>query len=196
MFWKSVYFRLTFTVPYSPENRNQETRLLNNILLTFKKVQMKTIRTASLCALFALSALVSSGQDQKIPINEPDYNKPRLFNSLPDQIPVTSTLLDNLISSPVGRNSRISLAADETVPFQGEVVSVASKYNNTMQSVVIRSDSYEGASLTVTRVTAADGTVKYTGRIISFKHGDLFVLETRDGQLMLVKKNYYEVVNE
>lgn len=157
---------------------------------------MKTIRTAMLCALFALTGIASTAQENRIPLNEPDYNKPKLFAGLPDQIPVSADHLNNLINSPAGRNTRIALSADEQLAFQGDVVSVASKYNNTIQSVVIRSDSLAGASLTITKITATDGSVKYTGRMISFKHGDVYVLETKDGQLLFVKKNYYEVINE
>lgn len=157
---------------------------------------MKTIRTTMLCVVFALSAFVSNSQEQKIPLNEPDNNKPRLFTSLPDKIPVTITNIDNILSAPVGRNSQFRLSDDNTLQFAGEVVSTASKYNNTIQSVVIRSDIFNGARLTISKITNADGSIRYSGRIISFKHGDLYELENQDGQLVLVKKNYYELVNE
>jgi hypothetical protein len=157
---------------------------------------MKNIRTTMLCVVFALSATASYSQEQKIPLNEPDYNKPRMFTNLPDKIPVTITNIDNMLSAPVGKNSQFRLSEDNSLQFAGEVVSTASKYNNTIQSVVIRSDAFNGARLTVSKITNTDGSIRYTGRIISFKHGDLYELESQDGQLVLVKKNYYELVNE
>jgi hypothetical protein len=157
---------------------------------------MKNIRTTMLCVVFALSATVSYSQEQKIPLNEPDNNKPRLFTNLPAKIPVTITNIDNMLSTPVGKNSQFRLSEDNSLQFAGEVVSTASKYNNTIQSVVIRSDAFNGARLTVSKITNTDGSIRYTGRIISFKHGDLYELENQDGQLVLVKKNYYELVNE
>jgi RecB family endonuclease NucS len=42
-----------------------------------------------------------------------------------------------------------------------------------------------------------DGTVKYNGRLMTdFQHGDLFVLQQKDGGFALVKKNFYDVINE
>lgn len=157
---------------------------------------MKNYRTTMLCVVFALSASLAYSQEQKIPLNEPDYNKPRLFSTMPDKIPVTITNIDNMLSAPVGKNSQFRLSEDNSMQFAGEVVSTASKYNNTIQSVVIRSDAFNGARLTVSKITNTDGSIRYTGRIISFKHGDLYELENHDGQLVLVKKNYYELVNE
>lgn len=157
---------------------------------------MKNIRTTMLCAVLALSTLVSNSQESKIPLNEPDQNKPRLFSGLPDKIPVNPGNIDNILSAPVGRNSHFRLSDDNTLQFPGEVVSTASKYNNSIQSIVIRSDSFNGARLTISKITNPDGSIRYSGRIISFKHGDLYELENLDGQLVLVKKNYYELVNE
>ena len=157
---------------------------------------MKTFRATMLCVVLTLSAIVSNSQEQKIPLNEPDQNKPRLFSNLPDKIPVTLTNIDNILSAPVGRNSQFRLSEDNTLQFAGEVVSTASKYNNSIQSVVIRSDDFNGARLTISKITNPDGSIRYSGRIISFKHGDLYELENQDGQLVLVKKNYYELLNE
>lgn len=50
---------------------------------------MKTIRTTVLCVCITLYNLSSFAQEQKILINEPDYNKPKLFSHLPDKIPVS-----------------------------------------------------------------------------------------------------------
>ncbi len=157
---------------------------------------MKNLRTTMLCIVFALSATVSHSQEQKIPLNEPDNNRPRLFTNLPDKILVPIANIDNMLSAPVGKNSQFRLSEDNTLQFAGEVVSTASKYNNTIQSVVIRSEAFNGARLTVSKITNSDGSIRYSGRIISFKHGDLYELENHEGQLLLVKKNYYELVNE
>ena len=149
-----------------------------------------------LCIVLVLSGYAATSQETKIPLNEPDNNKPRLFSSLPDRIPVTISNVDNILLAPVGRSSQFRLSEDNSLQFAGEVISAASKYNNSMQSVVIRSDDFNGARLTITKITKPDGSIRYTGRIISFKHGDLYVLENQDGALVLVKKKYTEVVNE
>lgn len=158
---------------------------------------MKTIRTSLLWISITLCSLSGYAQENKVPLNEPDYNRPKLFNGMPDRIPVTLDKLDELIAMPVGRStSTFRFAEKSGFQFNGEVVSAASKYNNTMNSVVVRSADFNGATLTISRVVNPDGSIAYRGRIISFKHGDLYELQTVNGQLQLVKKDYYELVNE
>lgn len=157
---------------------------------------MKNIRTTVLCVCITLYSLSSFAQEQKIPINEPDYNKPKLFSNLPDKIPVSVEKINEIITSPVGRTSGFRLSEISDFQFDGEVVSTASKYGNSIQSVVIRSGTYEGARLTISKITNVDGSISYTGRIISFKHGDLYELQNQNGQLILVKRNFYDLVNE
>ncbi len=84
------------------------------------------------------------------------------------------------------------------MPFklEGQVVSVVSKYNNSIQSVVINTSNFNGARLTFSRIKKQDGSVIYSGRIVSFEHGDLFQLINKDGEFVLVKRNFNELVNE
>ena len=157
---------------------------------------MKSLRTAVLCAGIALASLGSYAQEKPVPINEPDYNKPKLFAGLPDKIQLNVADISDLFNAPVGRTTNLKLADDTRFQFEGEVVSAGSKFQNTLQSMVIRSTNYNGARFTLSRITNPDGTVTYRGRIISFQHGDLYELENQNGQYMLVKKNFYDLVNE
>jgi hypothetical protein len=50
--------------------------------------------------------------------------------------------------------------------------------------------------LTISRTTHTDGTITYAGRLMSFQRGDLYELQTRDGNLVLVKRKFNELVNE
>lgn len=157
---------------------------------------MKNLRTAVLCAGLALCSLGSYAQEKPALVNEPDYNKPKLFTGLPDQVQLNTEDLGNLFNAQLGRGTSLQLSDDNQFRFEGEVVSSGSKYQNTLQSVVIRSTNFNGANLTVSRVTNADGSVVYRGRIISWAHGDLYELQQRDGKYLLVKRNFYDLVNE
>ena len=166
---------------------------------------MKNLRTTFLCVMTLLSTLFTVAQDNKIPINEPDHNKPRLFDALPSRIPVSIIELNAILEAPVGRNASITLGEATGMRFdgevvsvatQGEVVSTASQNDVQVQSVVIRSRNYNGARLTLSRIRKADGTTAFAGRIISFQHGDLYELKNESGTLVLVKRNYHELVNE
>jgi hypothetical protein len=153
---------------------------------------MKYLQLPGFCLLVLFSCATASAQN-KIPVNEPDLNKPKLFTNLPDKIPVDISLLQSLLTTETGKKVSLRLAANAR-NFDGEVVSKAD--DNRIQSVVIRSGNFNGATFTLSSSTQPNGTVKFTGRIISFQHGDLYVLENQNDQYILVKKNFYDLINE
>lgn len=158
---------------------------------------MKNLRTAAVCLSVLLGSLCSSAQTgETVPINEPNYNRVLLFQDKPAELPLSKELFTSLLSAPVGRTVSVSLSEETGFRFEGEVVSAVSKYNNTIQSVVLRSSNFHGARLTLTKTTAADGSISYSGRLLSMQHGDLYELKTAGTELLLVKKKFYDLVNE
>jgi len=171
--------------------------LINNILLTFKKVKMKNLRTTVLCAICIIISICSKAQNEKkIPINEPDLNRPKLFSNFPDKIPVSVDDLNNLFNQSVGRPSGLKQSNGNEFQFEGEVISSSDARDTKVQSVVLRSTNFNGATLSITKTINEDGSESFKGRIISFKHADLYELQKIDNQFVLVKRNYYDLVNE
>ena len=156
---------------------------------------MKTNQILVLGLLLLATAFNANAQDPTIPLNEPNYNKPRIFNTMPDRIEITPEKLNQLIATPNGQAANIAFNA-QAGEIDGDVISAVSKYNNTIQSVVIRCADFDGARLTLSKVNMPDGTTKYTGRIISIRHGDLYQLIQEDAGWVLVKKNFYDLINE
>ena len=154
---------------------------------------MKNLLQQGLCLLLIFTCATTSAQN-KIPVNEPDQNRPKLFTNLPDKIPVDINTLQTLISSETGKNVSLRLGANELSNFAGQVVSKAD--DNTIHSVVIRSANFNGATLTLSSSAQPNGTVKFTGRIISFQHGDAYELQNQNNQNLLIKKNFYDLINE
>ena len=159
---------------------------------------MKNLRTYVLCTCITACSLYSAAQEQKLIINEPNYNKPRVFNNLPEVIPVSIDKLNDLVNSKTGTSISTTFSTDaKTAPFEGQVVSAVSKYDDKLQMVFIKSSDYNGATLYISKVTTDDGVIKYNGRLMSnFQQGDLYVLQQKDGGFALVKKNFYDVINE
>jgi hypothetical protein len=158
---------------------------------------MKNLRTLVLCTCLMLFSLFSTAQVPNVPINEPNYNKPRLFDNLPAVIPISIGKLNSLLNSNLGTNINTTLSTDAvSAPFQGNVVSVSRNDDSRIQSVTIKSTNYNGATLSISRVTADDRTITYNGRLMSFQHGDLYLLQQKDNGFILVKKNFYDLVNE
>lgn len=158
---------------------------------------MKNLKLMGLALSMLMCCATISAQKQS-PVNEPDMNRPKLFNHLPDRIAIDVTELKSLVSgtNATGRDASVRFSNEKFSSFRGRVVSTASRDNNNVKSIVLRSDDFNGASFTVSAITQADGSVKYAGRIISFRHADMYVLENTNGGYYLVKKNFYEVVSE
>jgi hypothetical protein len=156
---------------------------------------MKLQLLPGICLSLLLICATTSAQE-KIQVNEPDLNKPKLFNTLPEKIPVHILDLQALINTGAGKEVSLALERNTSTGFSGKIVSVASKYNNNIRSVVIRSSNFNGATFTLSSSILANGTVKFTGRIISLQHGDLYELQEQDNQYILIKKNYHDLINE
>lgn len=157
---------------------------------------MKSLRTSVLSVCVTLCSLCSFAQTEKIPLNEPNTNKPKLFAGMPETIQVSASKLSSLLGTETGAKTAMEISTD--FKFEGQVVSTAIQANDNLQkSIVLRSSNFSGAQLTLSRVVDPEnGRVTYSGRILSMQHGDLYVLQNENGQYSFVKKDFYTLVNE
>jgi len=155
---------------------------------------MKVLKTGALFMLLYAFALSSAAQNNRFPLPEPDYNKPKLFDDLPSKLPVDVKLFESLLDLPEGQP--ISFNLTKGVHFQGKVVSKSDPKDPDVKSIVIRSSNRVGAAFTFARVRNEDGSFSYQGRILSHKHGDAFEIQLIDGQFILTKTQYYDLLNE
>ena len=153
---------------------------------------MKNLVKGVICLSLFFICLECNAQTP--PVREPDMNRPTLFQNLPNKISCRINDLSALLESEIGKPVSFSFA--ENLNFQGVVSSVASKFDNTLLSVVIRSTNFSGAALSFSRITKENGTYAYVGRIISFQHGDAYEIGLENGQYYFVKKGFYDLVNE
>ena len=154
---------------------------------------MKHLIQGTLCLLILCIYTVVSAQKITLPY-EPDHKRPKLFQDIPDRVLVTASALRPLLDLKTGQPANISLS-DKFI-FKGTVASMASKYSNTIKSIVIKLTDRAGASLTLSQITNPDGSINYRGRIVSFQHGDCFELKTEKGQYILVKRNFEDMIND
>ncbi len=152
---------------------------------------MKNLQSGSITLLFTLICLVSAAQNS--PVNEP-VDKPKLFQDLPERLPVQTSALESFLNKPIGQGAAIQLGNQFVL--QGQIVSAANKFNNSVQSSVIRSSNREGACFSFTKVVNQDGTIIWKGRIISMMHGDGYEIVNENGQYYLQKRDFYEMMNE
>ena len=153
---------------------------------------MKNLAKGIICLSLFFICLQSNAQTP--PVREPDMNRPSLFQNLPNKISCRINDLSALLESEVGKPVSFSFVTN--LNFQGVISSVASKFDNTLLSVVVRSTNFPGAALSFSRITKEDGTFSYVGRIISFQHGDAYEISLENGEYYFVKKGFYDLVNE
>lgn len=154
---------------------------------------MKTFKTIAFTALFGLSYFYSSAQE-KIPVNEPDYNKPKLFEDLPQKMNLTISDMESLFDLTVGTPVMAKLT--KSFPFKGTIVSKSGTSESAVRSIVIKSTTRKDAVLTFTKIKNQDGSFIYRGRIISKESIDAYEIVKENDQYVLEKKNYYEMVRE
>jgi len=140
----------------------------------------------------SLCSVAQSVQNRSVSVNEPDYNKPKLFGDLPDSINFDPTYFSALFNTQVGQSVTLSDIPGFTI--SGQVVSKADGQNSA--SVVVRLANRPGARLIFTKLTGANNSIKYLGRIISLKHGDSYEIVSENDQYYLKKKTINELVTE
>jgi len=153
---------------------------------------MKNLVKGIIC--LSLFLICQQSNAQTPPVREPDMNRPSLFQNLPNKISCRINDLSALLESETGKP--VSFSFVNNLNFQGVVSSVASKSDNSLNSVVIRSTNFPGAALSFSRIKKEDGAFSYVGLIISFQHGDAYEINLENGQYYFVKKGFYDLVNE
>jgi hypothetical protein len=144
---------------------------------------------------FLLAVCTTSfAQEHKLPVNEPDYNKPKLFADLPQKMNLHLAALENLFQLQVG--STVTLQVTDALVFEGTIVSKSDAQEAGVKSIVIRSTNRQGATFTFTKTNGTSGTPSYIGRIMSRNNSDAYEIAMEKGQYVLQKKNLYDMISE
>jgi hypothetical protein len=159
---------------------------------------MKNLRTSMLCVCLSFIGLTGFAQTSADvpPVREPDYNKPKLFASLPDHIHVTSDFFNTIFATALGTQVDMVIGDNNQMRLTGEVISVVSKNQNSVKTIIIRSSNFNGARFFVTKVTSQEGVISYTGRLLSKEHGDVYEIKYSNDGIALVKTSYPNAVTE
>lgn len=135
-------------------------------------------RHATYALSLLLSFLVTTGFCQTNP-------KPKQFSSFPETINCSEQELAKVFTASPGQN--ISLAFSNNFTFTGSVKSNLAKYAN-LQSAVIVSPDYSNTIFSVSKISNADGTTSYVGRIINKNYFDGFELKKNASGTYQLKK--------
>jgi hypothetical protein len=102
--------------------------------------------------------------------------------------------MESLLNLPVGAqvNSQVAIGFS----LVGTVVSKSDAKDALVKSVVIKSLTRQGATLTFTRITKEDGSYSYIGRMISKGSGDALEIAKEGTEYIIRKKGTYDLINE
>jgi len=152
-----------------------------------------TLAAFSVCMTFcSVCSIAQNVQNRSVSVNEPDYNRPKLFSDLPDRIDFDPNHLSTLLTTQVGQS--VSLSITPKFNISGQVVSKADGQNSS--SVVVRLSNRPGARLIFTKRTDPNNSIKYIGRIISLKHGDSYEIVLENDRYYFKKKGIYDLITE
>src|SRR6476620_11942209 len=154
---------------------------------------MKILKTGLLSLL--LSVCIARAGAQSIgATKEGTFNKTELFRDLPHRMEVSRQALAPLLQNNVGEKVSIPLASGFTL--DGVVVSKSNAAERRYKTVVIKSTNRPGASFTITGIQKADGTMQYSGRMLSLKNSDAYEMKEDGGRLALEKTTLADLVSE
>jgi hypothetical protein len=113
-------------------------------------------------------------RSQQLPyIDQHPEEKPALFASLPDKFSVSPSLLKQLFTS--SDNNHLSINISKQFIVEGIVLEKV-KISAQQESINIRCTNYANALLNISIIRLPNNKIRYTGRIISPKHGDVLTL--------------------
>ena len=119
------------------------------------------------------------------PLNQRPAEKATLFNQLPEKNYCSATALQHIFSDSV--NSTIAVTLSTSLKVEGIVLAKVAVTPDQL-SINIRCTNYQDALLNVSRITEADGSFNYIGRIVSPRHGDVLLLWQENGQYFFIRQ--------
>lgn len=145
---------------------------------------MKHYAPYALSVLFMCLATTGFSQNNSI--------KPKQFNSFPSTINCSEQELSKVFDASAGQ--QIILSFSNNFTFSGYIKNNVVKYTN-LRSVVVSSPDFNNTIFSISKITRADGTLAYVGRIINKDYFDGYELKRSiTGTYQLIKIETDQVI--
>ena len=154
---------------------------------------MKNLKIRAFCALLIISTSSSAQTQNKIPITEPNYNKPKLFASLPARLQLNIGQINSVINEKEGTSVDMNLS--DQLNIKGIVISISDKKMSDTKSIVIKTKNWPGCFLALSASNKGGVTI-YSGRLLSREYGDAYEIQNLNGNYYLQKINLYDLLSE
>lgn len=143
---------------------------------------------ASYALSFLLVCSVTTGFSQS------NSSKPKQFNNFPDLIDCSEQQLSGVFTATPGQH--VNLAFSNNFIFSGTLTSNLVKYSN-LQTAIVVSPDYANTVFAISKITGANGSISYNGRIINKNYFDGFELKKNTaGNYQLIKIETDRVIQD
>jgi hypothetical protein len=143
-----------------------------------------------LTASLALNS--ASAQDGNFKQQLPE--KPLLFQSAPEKVNCTFSVLTNLLTATEGMTVSLNIAGN--FRFDGVVTYTGVQYGK-LKTVLVKSTNFPGALLTFNQLNEGNNGMRYHAIIHSMQHGDMYEMtKEKDNSYVFIKKKTNQVVME
>ncbi len=116
-----------------------------------------------------------------------------LFGRLPEKFSISNLWIQKLFDGPDSGTIKIPLTPINS--FEGVIVEKVQK-NSHVVNMNIKSTNYDGALLSLSKITYDDHSIKYMGRIVSIHYGDVILLTQENNTLSFTRKKQSVVITE
>lgn len=124
---------------------------------------------------------------------EKNADKKAVFMNVAERTSTDVNLMQSLFNLTTGQGTTIKLS--DNLQLMGHVVSVEQQAST--QSITLRSTNFPNTVFTLSKVTAADGSVSFTGAVINHQSKDIIMLEQeQDGKYAWTKKNLSDLIQD
>lgn len=143
---------------------------------------------------FALIFQFSEASAQDLPeFTKLQPEKTKLFDRIPAKFSVVSTAFERIFNFKVNEKVTLPLGADN---FLEGTVTEKVRRSEEVTSINIIASNYQGALFTISRIAQPGKPVSYTGRLVSMKHGDAFMMTMQGNELVFAKQKQSSLVAE
>ena len=153
---------------------------------------MKTLLKTALFVILVLQYTVLNAQ--ALPeFNKIQPEKAKLFERIPSRFAVVSSAFEKIFSFKL--NEKVVLPLGTNTFLEGTVTEKVQQ-SPEVTSVNIIASNYQGALFTISRIAIPGQPVTYTGRLVSLKHGDAFMMTMQGKELVFAKQKQSSLVAE
>jgi hypothetical protein len=133
-----------------------------------------TLVSGLCCLIFGLNSIAQT-----------NIKKPSAFNDFPKIVYCPASTIANLFSIAQGQSAKIEFGENKVL--EGRIINKISKYNNTLQTIVIQIPAYGNSILSISKRKENDNSTVFIGHLFNNNFADGF-------QLKPGKNNQYELV--